>query len=479
MVRALRPARMLFHTFTFWTFFAIVAVLYSLLGHRRQNALLLVAGYVFYGWWDWRFLGLIGLSTVVDYVVGKRIHALEAKEERKRWLMVSLVFNIGLLGIFKYLGFAVAQAGSLAHWLGYSGPWWVPQVVLPVGISFYTFQSLAYTIDLYRRRIVPARSFFEYATYVSFFPQLLAGPIERPGHLLGQVEKPRGKMDNQRFREGLYYILTGLFRKIIIADNFAVIANAVFGKSVDQLTGWEVLVGVYAFAFQIYGDFSGYSTIAQGLSRWLGFELMDNFKHPYFARSPQEFWTRWHISLSTWLRDYLYIPLGGNRGSRWFTARNLMITMLIGGLWHGASWTFVAWGAVHGAWLVWHRFSSGKSGAAASAWWISGLKMLATFHLVCLTWLLFRAVTIEQAWQMLLTLGRDWTWTPLAAFGMGILSVLVVPLLAYEAWVERRGKLLALTEVHWLPRAMLYLFILLSILYFAPSRSSEFIYFQF
>jgi alginate O-acetyltransferase complex protein AlgI len=470
---------MLFHTFTFWTFFAIVAIAYSLLGHRRQNGLLLIAGYVFYGWWDWRFLGLIGLSTVVDFVVGKRIHTSAADVVRKRWLLASLVFNIGLLGIFKYLGFAVAQAGSLAQFLGYSGPWWVPQVVLPVGISFYTFQSLAYTIDLYRRRIEPARSFFEYATYVSFFPQLLAGPIERPGHLLGQVEQPRGPLNNQRFREGLYYVVTGLFRKIIIADNFAVIANAVFGQPVEQLTGWEVLVGVYAFAFQIYGDFSGYSTIAQGLARWLGFELMDNFKHPYLAKSPQEFWNRWHISLSSWLRDYLYIPLGGNRGSSWFTARNLMITMLIGGLWHGASWTFVAWGSLHGAWLVLHRLTGGRPSNAGGGVMMDGLKRLGTFHLVCLTWLLFRAVSLDQAWRMLLRFGADWTWTPLAAFGLGMLALWVVPLLMYESWVERRGKLLAMTEVHWLPRALFYLVILLSILYFAPSRSSEFIYFQF
>lgn len=471
---------MLFHTFTFWTFFAIVASFYAMLRHRGQNALLLVAGYTFYGWWDWRFLILIGLSTVVDYVVGQRIHQAKDSLGKRRWLITSLIFNIVLLGIFKYLGFAVAQIGSLAHYFGYEGPWWVPNVILPVGISFYTFQSLAYTIDLYRGRIQPAKSLFNYAVYVSFFPQLLAGPIERPGHLLGQVEQPRERLNDQRFREGLYYILTGLFRKVIIADNFSVLADAVFSKPPSELTAWEVLVGVYAFAFQIYGDFSGYSTMAQGIARWLGFELMDNFRHPYFARSPQEFWTRWHISLSSWLRDYLYIPLGGNRGSSWFTARNLMITMLIGGLWHGASWTFIVWGAVHGVWLVIHRWiSGGRKTEAMDPWWLSGLKMLGTFHLVCLTWLLFRAVSMDQAWQMLARFGQDWTWTPLAGFTLGLLAVLAGPLLLFESWVEKRGKLLALTETHWLPRALVYLFILLVILYFAPERSSEFIYFQF
>ena len=472
---------MLFHTFTFWTFFAVVASLYAMLKHRGQNALLLVAGYVFYGWWDWRFLILIALSTVTDYLVGARIHRSTQEPARKRWLVVSLVFNIGLLAIFKYLGFAVAQIGSLAHLLGYSGPWWVPQVILPVGLSFYTFQSLAYTIDLYRRRIQPARSLFDYATYVSFFPQLLAGPIERPAHLLGQVENPREPLNDQRFSEGLYFVLTGLFRKVVIADNFALIADSVFMRPASELSAWEVLVGVYAFAFQIYGDFSGYSTMAQGIARWLGFELMDNFRHPYFAQSPRDFWSRWHISLSTWLRDYLYIPLGGNRFSSWFTARNLMITMLIGGLWHGANWTFIAWGAVHGAWLVVHRWMSCGQGVttAACSSPVRWLKILGTFHLVCLTWLLFRATTIEQAGSMVSRFVMDWRWTPFTAHALGMIAMLAGPLLIFESWVERRGDLLALTRAPVLVRALVYLAIVIALLYFAPERSSEFIYFQF
>ena len=472
---------MLFHTFTFWTFFAVVASLYAMLKHRGQNALLLVAGYVFYGWWDWRFLILIALSTVTDYLVGARIHRSTQEPARKRWLVVSLVFNIGLLAIFKYLGFAVAQIGSLAHLLGYSGPWWVPQVILPVGISFYTFQSLAYTIDLYRRRIQPARSLFDYATYVSFFPQLLAGPIERPAHLLGQVENPREPLNDQCFSEGLYFVLTGLFRKVVIADNFAVIADSVFMRPASELSAWEVLVGVYAFAFQIYGDFSGYSTMAQGIARWLGFELMDNFRHPYFAQSPRDFWSRWHIRLSTWLRDYLYIPLGGNRGSSWFTARNLMITMLIGGLWHGANWTFIAWGAVHGAWLVAHRWISCGQGVttAACSSPVRWLKILGTFHLVCLTWLLFRSRTIEQAWSMFSRFGMDWRWTAFTAHALGMIAMVAGPLMIFEAWVERRGDLLALTRAPVMVRALVYLAIMIALFYFAPERSTEFIYFQF
>lgn len=473
---------MLFHTFTFWTFFAVVATLYSRLPHRGQNALLLVAGYVFYGWWDWRFLLLIGLSTVVDYAVGARIHGAVENTERKRWLFVSLAFNLTLLGVFKYLVFFAAQVGSFAQLFGYSGPWWVPQVILPVGISFYTFQSLAYTIEIYRRKIEPAKSLFDYATYVSFFPQLLAGPIERPSHLLGQVTNPRPRLNDQRFREGLYYVLTGLFRKIVIADNLAVIANAVFAKPVNELTGWEVLVGTYAFAFQIYGDFCGYSTIAQGLARWLGFELMDNFRHPYFATSPQDFWKRWHISLSSWLRDYLYIPLGGNRGTSWFTSRNLMITMLLGGLWHGAAWTFIAWGAVHGAWLIAHRLLTREEkvkGDIHKSFLNKPIKIALTFNTVCITWLLFRAQSLEQVQGMVARMWQDWQWTDLAGYSFAMVALLAGPLLVYEWWVERRGNLLALTHSHWLVRSVVYMIIVLCILYFAPERPSEFIYFQF
>ena len=307
--------------------------------------------------------------------------------------------------------------------------------------------------------------------------QLLAGPIERPSHLLGQIENPREPLNDQRFREGLYYVLTGLFRKIIIADNFAQIADSIFNQPVHQLSAWEVLVGVYAFAFQIYGDFSGYSTMAQGIARWLGFELMDNFRHPYFAQSPRDFWSRWHISLSTWLRDYLYIPLGGNRGSSWFTARNLMITMLIGGLWHGANWTFIAWGAVHGLWMVVHRFMATER--KPQSWGMAAVKMVVTFHVVCLTWLLFRSASMEQAWGMLMRFGVDWRWTPLTGYSLGMIALLAGPLMLYEAWVERRGQLLALTQAHWFARAAVYLLIVLALLYFAPERSSEFIYFQF
>jgi len=472
---------MLFHTLTFWTFFAIVGALYSMLKLRGQNVLLLVAGYVFYGWWDWRFLILIALSTTVDYEVGRRIGHSDEPIRRRRWLIVSLVFNLSLLGVFKYLGFAVTQIGSLAYYFGYDGPWWVPHIILPAGISFYTFQSLAYTIDVYKRTTQPAPTLFEYAVYVSFFPQLLAGPIERPGHLLGQVIHPRSRIDDKIFLEGLYFIIRGLFLKIVIADNLGLIANSIFVLPANELSGWEVLAGTYAFAFQIYGDFCGYSTIAQGIARWLGFDLMDNFKQPYFATSPRDFWRRWHISLSSWLRDYLFIPLGGNRSGTACTCRNLMITMLLGGLWHGASWTFVAWGAFHGIWLVIHRLSTNEQARTRVTlqFWLVVFKMLITFHLICLSWLLFRAQSINQAWTMLTRLFVDWHWSPLAANSLSMIAVFTLPLVLYEAWVEYKGNILALTNAPWPARACVCLAMILGIIYFASDQPSEFIYFQF
>ena len=469
---------MLFTTYTFWIFFAIVATIYSRLQHRGQNVLLLIASYIFYGWWDWRFLGIMIFSTVIDYTVAKHMNLAITSRSKKHWLLLSLIVNLGLLAVFKYLGFALAQTSSLAHWLGYTGPWWLPHIVLPVGISFYTFQSLSYTIDVYRGVTKPAKHIWEFATYVSFFPQLVAGPIERSNHLLGQIANPRPPLNNERFREGLYYVMLGLFRKVVVADNIAMVVQGIFAKPTNELTAWEVLAGVYGFAFQIYGDFCGYSTIAQGVAKWLGVSLMDNFHQPYFARSPQDFWRRWHISLSTWLRDYLYISLGGSRHGPWKTARNLMLTMLLGGLWHGANWTFIIWGGFHGAWLVIHRLISQdkpvRNGPVASA-----LKMLATFHLVCFGWLFFRAENVTQAFGMLARLAHGWTWSPLATYAFTLIAIYTIPLLIYETWVERRNDLLALTRVDWKWRALVYLIILFALIFFAPEKPAEFIYFQF
>ncbi len=486
---------MVFSTFTFAVFFALVASLYAVLRFRWQNGMLLAASYLFYGWWDWRFLGLMILSSVVDYHVARRMSLAVNPARRRRWLIVSLVVNLGLLAVFKYLGFAMSQAGSLAQMLGYEGPWWALQVALPVGISFYTFQSLGYTIDVYRGEMRPAKSFWDFALFVAFFPHLVAGPIMRSRHLLRQIEVPRAPLDDCGFEHGLYQVLAGLFRKMVVADNLGLIVAAVFSRPVSTLSAWEVLLGVYAFAFQIYGDFSGYSLIAQGVARWLGFSLMDNFRQPYFAVSPRDFWRRWHISLSTWLRDYLFIPLGGSRGPLWVVCRNLFITMLIGGIWHGANWTFLLWGALHGLWLAGHRVIAGtgernaglqeddphsptdRSRSPLSP--VVLLKIVGTFHVVCLGWLLFRSSGIGQAGEMLGRFAADWSVTPFTLHALRSLLVFAVPLLVFEAWLEKRGRPLALLDAHWTARVPFYVLILALLVFLAPERSSEFIYFQF
>jgi len=463
---------MLFNSYTFWIFFAVVLAVQRRLPHRSQNSLLLVASYVFYAYWDWRFLSLILASTAVDYFVALAIEdGGKSARQKKLLLLVSVTFNLGMLAVFKYLNFFVHEAVELLHLLGIAVSEPSLGIILPVGISFYTFQTLSYTVDVYRGQTTAARGFLDFALYVSFFPQLVAGPIERSTHLMPQIVDPRTPAPHA-FRDGLYHIAYGLFLKIAIADNMAVLANHVFTRPGDELGGIAVLVGVYAFAFQIYGDFAGYSSIAKGVARWLGFELMTNFNHPYFAASPREFWQRWHISLSSWLRDYLYIPLGGNRGGAWRTSRNLLVTMLLGGLWHGANWTFLIWGLIHGLWLGIHRALGVRGGLPL-------LKVLATFHLVCLTWLFFRADSLAQAGSMLLALGGGWQLDAFAQFALATMAFYLVPLLAYEIWVERKGDLLALTEVRWQYRAGVYIYLTLMLLYFSAPVQNEFIYFQF
>jgi len=340
---------------------------------------------------------------------------------------------------------------------------------------------MSYTIDVYRGVTPPVRNFLDFALYVAFFPQLVAGPIERSSRLMPQILKPR-RRNGADFSEGLYLVILGLFKKVVIADNMALIANAVFNTSFQELSGFECMVGVYAFAFQIYGDFSGYSAIARGVARWLGFDLMVNFRMPYFAISPKDFWSRWHISLSTWLRDYLYIPLGGNRGSRWFTTRNLMLTMLLGGLWHGAGWTFIAWGAMHGLMLVVFRELSrfwNVDDASRRSFFANLSQGLLTFQLVCVTWLLFRADTITQAWGMLIRILTDFRITELGLTALWIIVFITTPLLIYEYWLERGRNLELLLKRRWILRLGVYSYAILMLLFFHPAVHNEFIYFQF
>jgi alginate O-acetyltransferase complex protein AlgI len=474
---------MWFNSFDFWIFLAVVLLGYHRIGHRLQNCFLLVASYFFYGCFDWRFLGLILFCTVLNYHAGLRIAAASDERRRRFWIGWSLVASLLVLCVFKYLGFFVHEASRMLLAMHLTAHPWTLEILLPAGISFFTFHALSYTIDVYRRDTPVCRSFMDFALFISFFPQLVAGPINRSTQLLPQVEKRRPKLDGVLFRDGLYLVMTGLFLKVVIADNMAWLANFVFSSDLGDLNGPEVLIGIYAFAFQIYGDFAGYSAIAIGVSKWLGFELMENFRRPYFAANPREFWQRWHISLSTWLRDYLYIPLGGNRGGEWKMSRNLILTMLLGGLWHGAAWTFVVWGGIHGFWLVLHRKWVGRFRGGAERGPSTGLRkivgIVATFHLVCLAWVFFRADSTEQAVGLIAALGSGWHLSDFVLTGAGLMAFFLGPWLAFEAWQELRKDSNVLLNAPWPARAAFYLYVILMLLFFAAPVSVEFIYFQF
>ncbi|MEX2301077.1 MAG: MBOAT family protein [Bryobacterales bacterium] len=471
---------MLFNSYQFWVFLAIVLVLYRSLPHLWQNRLLLAASYIFYGFWDWRFLSLIFLSTLVDYWTAISIGQTNDPKRRRNYLLVSLIVNLGGLGIFKYYGFFSREFAALLGSAGFSASLPALDIILPVGISFYTFQTLSYTIDVYRREIEPEKSFRDFALYVSFFPQLVAGPIERSSRLLPQLVQPRQRRPDD-FREGLQHILIGLFKKVVIADNMAAIVNHVFSNGTANLSGAECLVALYAFAFQIYGDFSGYSSIAVGVSKWLGVDLMVNFDTPYFSASIREFWRRWHISLSTWLRDYLYVPLGGSRRGKWLTYRNLMITMLLGGLWHGAAWTFIVWGGLQGVLMSAERLGieHGILRERASSRLGQCFRVFVTFHLVCLSWLVFRAESMTQFWSMLSAILTNFQITPFAMGAFGMLVFYTAPLLVYEAWLQKWQDPLEIRPFGWLRPALGYTYCAVMMLYFAPLDTHEFIYFQF
>jgi len=475
---------MLFNTFAFIVFLVIVLGAYYALAHRWQNRMLLAVSYFFYACWDWRFLSLLAASTIVDYCVSHALYRSTVPARRKAYLLVSIIINLGVLCVFKYLGFFVESMNGLLASFGF-GPLSAPlQVILPVGISFYTFQTMGYTIDVYRRQQKPESRFVNFALYVSYFPQLVAGPIERARNLLPRICDKR-IVTAEQIGTGIQLMLMGYLKKVAIADAVAPYVERIFADPSSQ-SSLQLLLGLYLFAIQIYGDFSGYSDIARGVSRLFGIELMINFKQPYLSANITEFWRRWHISLSTWLRDYLYIPLGGNRKGTLNTYRNLMLTMLIGGLWHGASWTFVIWGGLHGVYLSLHKFYTGDRKVTAShpglPTWGAAVRWLAcvivTFHLVCLTWLFFRTPSFELAWTYLAGLTHGTTACELRLLAVVGFYVLLMLIIDIPCWV-RNNELPITARTPWYVAGIAQAAAVILLSFIGEGHVAEFIYFQF
>ncbi len=469
---------MLFNSWVFFGFLAVVlAGYYALRARRWQNMFLLLASYAFYAAWDWRFLSLIWLSTLVDYTVGRAMGGTTSSGRRRVLLAVSIVANLGVLGFFKYCNFFVDSGYAFLQMLGLSPSPLVLQIALPVGISFYTFQTLSYTIDVYRGELAPTRSLRDFALYVAFFPQLVAGPIERASRFLPQILNPR-RTTREQWSSGAWLIVFGLFKKVFVADNLAPLVDEVYGGT--DVAAWQVVLATYAFAFQIYCDFSGYTDIARGVAKLLGFELMLNFRLPYLSTTPSEFWRRWHISLSTWLRDYLYIPLGGNRGGRLATGRNLMLTMLLGGLWHGAAWNFVIWGGFHGLLLGGQRALLGREVREVGSTWLRRIAaVVLMFHLTCLGWLLFRATSLEHVGTLLTSLAGDWTLYRDDVHLLSQLLLFVMPLLLIETWLHSTDQPWRRPGWSWGLGPAAVTTMLLAMLMLAPPGNQAFLYFQF
>ena len=481
---------MLFNSLEFALFLPLVFLAYWYLfakNLRAQNFFVLAASYFFYGWWDWRFLSLIAFSSLVDYFVGVNLGKEQDKKRRKMWLVASILVNLGFLGFFKYYNFFVQSFVDSFSLLGRDFDPFTLSIILPVGISFYTFQTLSYSIDVYKGKLEPTRDMLAFFAFVSFFPQLVAGPIERATNLLPQFYKER-TFNYAKAVDGMRQILWGLFKKIVIADNCARYVNEIFGNY-EAFSGSTLLLGAVLFAFQIYGDFSGYSDIAIGTARLFGFDLMRNFAFPYFSRDIAEFWRRWHISLSTWFRDYVYIPLGGSRGSMKLKIRNTFVVFLVSGFWHGANWTFLAWGAIH-ALLFLPLLLSNKNRTyldnVAENRFLPSFKesgqMLLTFLLVTLAWVFFRSPSIAESYSyieriILFSPGR--MVSPYVVFPLAFIALL----LGVE-WLQRRRQHgLEITNIRLLKssvvRYALYLGLSTLILVSMPNEAQDFIYFQF
>ena len=465
---------MIFNSIDFLLFLAIVFVVYWSIkktGIKWQNTLILLASYFFYGYWDWRFLGLIIFSTLVDFYAGIKIDEAKTKKGKQIFLALSLIVNLGLLGFFKYFNFFVDSFIEAFNFAGLKLDPWSLKIILPVGISFYTFQTLSYSIDIYKGKLKPTKDIIGFAAFVSFFPQLVAGPIERAYHLLPQFYKKR-IFTFENTANGLALMLYGFFKKVVIADRLAPYVNNVFDHYTDYNTPTLVIAAVF-FSFQIYCDFSGYSLIARGVAKMFGFDLMVNFNRPYLAKNFSDFWKRWHISLSSWFRDYVYIPLGGNRVNKGRVYLNLMIVFLVSGLWHGANWTFVIWGALHGLYLILNQLFKKVNLPKF-------INVLFVYTLVVFAWIFFRSDTISDAFLYIKQLGQfnvEYNLVSLCA-ETGVLnlftSIFTLILLVTSYFLPRN------LEFSSLLKYCIFNIVLLVIMYLlGTNEQTEFIYFQF
>ncbi|SDR76748.1 MBOAT family O-acyltransferase [Winogradskyella sediminis] len=477
---------MLFNSLEFFIFLPIVFGLYWVIGGKRiksQNVLIALASYVFYGWWDWRFLSLILFSTLVDYSIGLALGKKKKLKTRKILLWISICVNLGFLGFFKYYNFFIDSLIDSFTFFGSELSINTLNIILPVGISFYTFQTLSYTIDVYNKKLEPTKDFVGFMAFVSFFPQLVAGPIERATNLLPQFSIER-KFNYKNAVDGLRQVLWGLFKKIVIADNCAKYANIIFNNHTEY-NGSTLLLGAFFFAFQIYGDFSGYSDIAIGVSRLFGFNLKRNFAFPYFSRDIAEFWRRWHISLSTWFRDYLYIPLGGSRGGLKMKIRNTFIIFIVSGFWHGANWTFIIWGALNALYflpLLLTKKNRINTNLVAEGKYFPTLKelrqMAFTFFITLIAWVFFRADSVAHAFSYLYNMFDTSLFSEIEVLPSTILT-LVLFFIATE-WLGRSGQY-AIEKIDFMKKPIRWAFyILLIILMFSfTGEEQQFIYFQF
>ncbi len=483
---------MLFNSLDFAIFLPIFFILYWYVTNRNlqlQNFLIVVASYIFYGWWDWRFLFLIFFSSITDYIIGKCLQITEKEKYRKTLLWISIVTNIGFLGFFKYYNFFVDSFVTAFSFFGKSISVNSLDIILPVGISFYTFQTLSYTIDVYKRKLEPAKDIISFLAFVSFFPQLVAGPIERATNLLPQFYKKR-VFEYDKAVDGMRQMLWGLFKKVVIADNCAEYANAIFNNYTD-FSGSTLVLGAIFFTFQIYCDFSGYSDMAIGMSRLFGFDLMKNFAFPYFSRDIAEFWRRWHISLSTWFRDYLYIPLGGSKGSLLKIVRNTFIIFLVSGFWHGANWTFIIWGFLNALYflpLLLVKRNRRNLDIVAQNRVLPTIKellsMLTTFFLTVFAWIFFRAESVSQAFSYINRIFTKELLKLPIIIGSGkkeLLVILLTMIFVIIEWIGRRNEYaiekLFISNKRWIRWGFYY--IILLVIFLMAGKEQEFIYFQF